>query len=308
MFQRSLLYLGAIFYLANGLAMLAGPQSWFGTTPGVSATGGYNFHFIVDIGFAFLVSGGLVGFGVWARQRALVAAGLAWPVLHALFHLIALAIHGAASPAIWATELGGVIAPAAILTGLAVRAPLDGLGAGMGGLVHNALRKFERQWTYDATYQHRLVDLAPDAVPFLAALQRLGGLQTGTPRPLLHGASLAAALHEDCGPCAQITIDRILADGADPDRLRALVRRDFDAADAVSVQGFRYVEAVLAGDPAAVEQCEVLLDRFGESGLAALSLAVVVSRTYPTLKKLMGYGAACQTLDVAGQSETVVAT
>jgi len=307
MIQRSLLYLGAVFYLLNGVRMIADPQGFFDGTAGVSATGGYNLHFIVDIGFAFLVSAGAMAAGVWLRRRSLILAGLAWPVLHAGFHLAGLTMHGAVSHAAWVVETGGVILPALILVFLALRAPLGGLGTGMPRLVHAGLRRFEAQWSYDAAYLHRLVDTVPDSVRFLTALQGLSGLSRQAPPALLHGASLAASLHEDCGPCAQITIDKICADGADPETVRALIRRDFERADPVSALGFCYTAAVLAGQAEALAMHDEIVERYGEAALSELALAVVVSRTYPTMKKLTGFGAACQKLDVAGQTETVAA-
>jgi len=65
------------------------------------------------------------------------------------------------------------------------------------------------------------------------------------------------------------------------------------------------VEAVLAGDVEADTLREAIIDRCGEASLATISLTVTVSRTYPALKKLMGYGSVCRRLDVDGQSETV---
>ena len=307
MFQRTLLYLGAGGYIVLGITMLTGPEVWYVSTPGVVETGGYNAHFIVDIGFAFLVSGGAVATGVWLRRRSVILAGLAWPVCHAGFHVVGLAMHGAPSPqAFWSDTLL-VILPALLLLVLALRAPMSGLGAGMARLIHAGLRKFEAQWNYDATYLHRLIELTPDASGFLASLQALSGVRHRAPSALLHGASLAASLHEDCGPCAQITIDMILADGGDPERLRALVRRDFDTADPLSVLGFRYVEAALTGRIEAEAMQDEIAERFGEASLAELALAALVSRTYPTLKKLTGHGAVCQALDVDGQRETVAA-
>ncbi len=50
-----------------------------------------------------------------------------------------------------------------------------------------------------------------------------------------------------------------------------------------------------------------IVQRYGQTALSELALAVVVSRTYPTIKQLTGFGAACQKLDVAGQTETVAA-
>lgn len=305
MFMRMLLCLGAAFYLLNGALMLAGPQAWYLGTPGVSATGAYNHHFIVDIGFAFLVSGGAVALGVWLRQRALILAGLAWPLLHAGFHAVLLAWHGAASGAAWVTEIGGVILPALILTALALRARLDGLGPGMARLIHAGVRQFEARWHYDASYLHRLIDLTPDAVDFMAALQRLKNRRTDTPLPVLHGASLAASLHEDCGPCAQLTIDMIRAGGADTGQLRALVRRDFEHAHPLSALGFAYVEAALQRRSEADAIREEIVQRFGEAALADIALASTVSRIYPALKTVMGHARLCEALDVDGQSERV---
>lgn len=305
MFMRTLLYLGATFYLLNGAAMLAGPQAWYLATPGVSATGAYNHHFIVDIGFAFLVSGGAMACGVWLRRRPLILAGLAWPVLHAGFHTVLLALHGAASQAVWVTDVGGVILPALVLTGLAMRVRLDGLGTGLASLIHAGVRQFETRWHYDAGYLHDLVDLTPDAADFMGALQKLGNRRTETPLPLLHGASLAASLHEDCGPCAQLTVDRIRAEGADPDQLRALIRRDFEHAHPVSALAFGYVEAALQRHTGAEAMREEIQQRFGDAALADIALATLVSRTYPALKTVMGQGLVCTALDVDGQSERV---
>ena len=142
---------------------------------------------------------------------------------------------------------------------------------------------------------------------FLTALQGLSGLSRQAPPALLHGASLAASLHEDCGPCAQITIDKVCADGAEPETVRALIRRDFGRADPVSALGFSYTAAVLAGEAEAMAMRDEIVKRYGEAALSELALAVVVSRTYPTMKTLTGFGAACQRLDVAGQTETVAA-
>lgn len=305
MFQRSLLYAGAVFFLVIGVTMLTAPGNWFAGTPGVSATGAYNHHFIVDIGFAFMVSGGVLGAGVWLRQRGLVLAGLAWPLLHASFHLASLLERGAVSSAAWMTEITGVILPAALLLVLSLRAPLSGLGAGVAALVHAAVRKFEARYRYDGAYLHQLVDLAPDSTRLLAALQAVSTRPVHAPASLLHGAALAASMHEDCGPCVQITIDKILASGGDAESLRALIRHDFVRADPPAALGFCYVAAVLSGKDDALVMRDEILVLYGQHSLADLTLAAVIARSYPTMKKLMGYGARCQRLDVAGQSETV---
>lgn len=73
---------------ANGMAMLAGPEIWYLTVPGVSATGPFNPHFVRDIGCAYLVSGAAL---LWLARAAsawpAALAGSAFLLLHAGVHL-----------------------------------------------------------------------------------------------------------------------------------------------------------------------------------------------------------------------------
>jgi hypothetical protein len=89
MIVRALVILLGLFHLANGLAMLIAPMAWYETVPGVTATGPFNHHFILDVGMAFVASGGLLIAG--ARRTASAAnfaiAGATWPILHALIHV-----------------------------------------------------------------------------------------------------------------------------------------------------------------------------------------------------------------------------
>jgi hypothetical protein len=110
---------------ANGLAMLAASMWWYGVVPGVPATGPYNPHFIHDIGMAYLVVAG--GLGWFARRPAqgwpALVAGAGFLVLHALIH-----VHDAIlSPTCGhdlVRDLPGVFAPAVIAVWIAaVSAP-----------------------------------------------------------------------------------------------------------------------------------------------------------------------------------------
>ncbi|MBX3480467.1 MAG: hypothetical protein KF842_08700 [Caulobacter sp.] len=75
---------------ANGLAMLALPQAWYDSVPGVDLTGLFNPHFVRDIGMAYLtVAGGLAWFA-WRPVQgwpALVGAAT-FLMLHAAIHVV----------------------------------------------------------------------------------------------------------------------------------------------------------------------------------------------------------------------------
>lgn len=119
---RILAGLLAFYYLALGAIMLWDPLGWYNQTPGVTHTGAFNPHFVVDIALAFAASGMLWGAAAMLpRHRGGLAAGAAlWPALHAAFHVVGWLGHGLPQgPALWA-ELLGVVLVAAIGAALAV--------------------------------------------------------------------------------------------------------------------------------------------------------------------------------------------
>lgn len=117
-------FLGAAL-AANAAAMLAASVWWYGAVPGVPSTGPYNPHFIHDIGMAYLVVAGALGWFAWRPVQgwpALVSAA-AFLVLHAFIH-----VHDALSSPTCGhdlvRDLPGVFLPALIAAWIAIaRAP-----------------------------------------------------------------------------------------------------------------------------------------------------------------------------------------
>lgn len=110
-----------ILRTANGLYMLTAPETWFAAAPGAAATGPFNLHFVVDVGFAFLAGGLAFLAFAWRPKLKLVALGASgFLVLHALFHLSGI-LHGQLHHA--ASDIA--IAVPAIL-GLAISWPRKG--------------------------------------------------------------------------------------------------------------------------------------------------------------------------------------
>lgn len=120
--KRMLAVAVGLYFLALGATMLWDPFSWYRTTPGVSGTGPFNGHFVVDIGLAFAASGALWLAAVFEPgQRAGLALGASlWPALHAGFHVADWGHHGLPTgAALWAEALG-VVAMAALSLLLAI--------------------------------------------------------------------------------------------------------------------------------------------------------------------------------------------
>jgi hypothetical protein len=109
---------------ANGLAMLFAGLWWYGVVPGVTATGPYNPHFVRDIGVAYLVTAGGLGWFA-ARPREgwpALAAAAAFLTLHAAIHVFD-AVCGTRLLADVMRDLGGIYLPALIAVVLTLRRP-----------------------------------------------------------------------------------------------------------------------------------------------------------------------------------------
>lgn len=168
-------------------------------------------------------------------------------------------------------------------------------------LIHRRIAAFERSWGYDMTYARDI--LAAGSRPALA-LAKIGALTArhdGLPAEAWHAARIAAAIHEDCGPCAQLVTRMAERAGVDPAILRAVVRGDDAALPADPRLAVRFVRAALARDAEADALRDAVQARFGRAGLVSLSFALTAARIYPTLKYALGHGRACARVEVGGE-------
>jgi len=117
MIVRILLLLLGASHIVNGLFMLIAPADWYASVPGVTATGPFNPHFVLDIGMAFVASGAGLMLGARRGTSAaiLACAGAAWPALHALIHIDGWLMHGfPADTRIATSEAIGVVGLSAL--------------------------------------------------------------------------------------------------------------------------------------------------------------------------------------------------
>jgi len=173
-------------------------------------------------------------------------------------------------------------------------------------LLHFATRRMEKSTNYDATYMHEVIDTSVSAALKLGALPMLSQHKDTAPLPLWYGAAMASVLEGDCGPCAQLIVDYGLKEGVSADLLRALVARDLITAGPQAALGFRFAEAVMADDPSCDNLRSEIEDQYGKRALIALSYATAFARTYPVLKRGLGFGATCQRIKIGSNLETVI--
>jgi hypothetical protein len=170
-------------------------------------------------------------------------------------------------------------------------------------LMRRLIRGMERRYRYDAAYLHEILDCSPGAMAKLLLAQGMSLHRQGLPLEPWHVARIVATRHEDCGPCTQLCVDVALADGLEPDLLRAVLARDYAALPADALLAARLTEAVLAHAPSDGLRAEAA-ERFGQKGLISLAYAIAFVRVYPTLKRVLGHADACERIVIGGQPLT----
>ena len=111
-----------------------------------------------------------------------------------------------------------------------------------------------------------------------------------------------AAVHaEDCGPCLQTVIKLSIDAGASPKILRAAVEENLAAMDDDTALAFEFARHLVARDPRAEDLRNAVERRWGKAGISEIALAIAATRVFPTVKRAMGYGQACQRVVIAGE-------
>lgn len=167
-------------------------------------------------------------------------------------------------------------------------------------LLHRGIGRFERQWKYDASYVHEMIDIDPRAAWMFQKAASLGKYRHEAPLDALAAAAITAVKREDCGPCTQLGVSMAEQSGVDPKVLKAVLTEDPDAMSDDAALAWRFTRATLDRDPAADDYRAVIIERWGSKALMSLTFAIVTSRLYPTVKYAMGHGKACTRIVVNG--------
>jgi hypothetical protein len=158
---------------------------------------------------------------------------------------------------------------------------------------------FEKRYGYDATYMREILAASPSGFLKFSVAQVMNLHREQVAPAAWHAARIAAARHEDCGPCTQLVVNMALEAGIDAALVRAVVARDFARMSADAGLGVRLAEATLAHASTDELRAEVVR-RYGERGLISLAYAIAVPRIYPTIKRVLGHAHTCERVTVEG--------
>ncbi|MEM7200215.1 MAG: hypothetical protein AAF628_08110 [Planctomycetota bacterium] len=165
-------------------------------------------------------------------------------------------------------------------------------------ILHKAFTRFGTTYDYDTSYLHGITDVSAGAAARYLALPLLSQMKQPAPE-VWAGAALASTLEGDCGPCLQLIVNIALETGIDADKIRACLSGDLDTAGDVGL-GFRFARAAIEDDATFAELRDEISASHGDKAVIAASYATATCRSYPVMKRGLGYGHACRAVTVEG--------
>lgn len=143
--------------------------------------------------------------------------------------------------------------------------------------------------------------MAEHNVPALLAFNKVVAIAQHRrilPAAVYYIAKIASYRQEDCGTCVQIAVNQARSHGVSTAVIQAALDRRLNALSPELQMIYRFAEgqANREDDP---DTRQRIIDRYGHAGLIELALAITSTRTFPTLKRILGYAKSCSRIKVA---------
>ncbi|MEJ7601266.1 MAG: hypothetical protein WKG01_25405 [Kofleriaceae bacterium] len=167
--------------------------------------------------------------------------------------------------------------------------------------IHRKLAAFEKDFGYDASYMHEVLETDFGAFMKFARATAIGNYRKDVPLDVYSAVSLASVIQADCGPCAQLGITMALRKGVPGATIGKILRGNEEDMTEPTRLGVRFARAVFARDAVACDEARGEIERrYGKRAVVSLGLAICASQLYPSFKWALGFGHACQRLEVEG--------
>lgn len=172
-------------------------------------------------------------------------------------------------------------------------------------LINRYIDAFERDFDYDMSYSRAILSASTRGFRRFAALFDLAKHREGVPIDAWYAAKWVAVQSEDCGPCQQLLVTMATREGVSAQVIRALWQNDAQALGPELALVVRWARACTSPDTAQHARLdddrEALRQRYGDAGLTSLALAMAATRSFPFVKRALGYGHTCQRVQLDGQ-------
>lgn len=160
-------------------------------------------------------------------------------------------------------------------------------------LIGRQINALEKKLGASLEYLRHVLRVSIGEVLRLRKMGRLANQRKSLPAAPFHVARLVAVMAEDCGDCVKIELTLARQAGVPPEILKAVVEsRPSDLPEELGdVYLFAECVAHNSGDMETLRS--KIRQRYGEAGLVEMSVAMALARTFPSVKRSLGYASAC---------------
>lgn len=281
----------ALSSFANGLLMLVSAQMWYMLLLSSRFAGPFNQQLIQDVGLAYLTSSILLFYACLdLRFRWMAAlAGTVWILSHGLLHIYQ-AVSEPGSSNLLYDSAGVLAAPVFVL--IAVGSLMIRQRVSPAGIPKRLfLFAINKLTPGESGYMIEIANAPGRALEKVQHLMPATAHRFETSPEVFHMTRIAAALVEDCGPCALTSAQGALDDGVSKDLVNAALRADpphgnlklaFDFGTSIAEHS---AQANDIGD-----EVEKIFGRIVRLELAMTAASV---RFYPAMKRGLGLNKSC---------------
>jgi alkylhydroperoxidase family enzyme len=156
----------------------------------------------------------------------------------------------------------------------------------------------EKQWGVSLEYCRFVVRTSLRATFKFAKFLAVDEYRRVLPTGPFYVGRIVAVRDVDCGSCVQIAVNQARKAGVPAEVLRAALDGNLDDLPEELRESYRFAEAVVTANGEEDALRERLRLRYGDEGLIEMALAIAVCRTFPTIKRALGYAVSCSEVTV----------
>jgi alkylhydroperoxidase family enzyme len=165
-------------------------------------------------------------------------------------------------------------------------------------LILGKLASLEKQWGVSLDYCRYILRTSFRAFFKFGKFLAVDEYRRVLPAAPCYVARIVAVRHEDCGSCVQIAVCQAKKAGVQNEVLQAVVDGNPEKLSEELQDAYRFAEGVVTANGQEDEFRERIRQRYGDEGLIELALAIASSRTFPTVKRALGYAISCSKVAV----------
>jgi hypothetical protein len=164
-------------------------------------------------------------------------------------------------------------------------------------ILNRQIDKMERQLGVPVDETRYMLEYSVEALIACSGLKKISEFHGTLPNDVYYTAKIAAYRQADCGSCLQISVNLAAKSGVSPELIRDLAAGRTRALP----EGLRDVYTFAEEQANRIDNPELrerLRERYGDSGLIALGVAIMSAQTFPTLKRALGYALSCSQVEI----------